>query len=574
MLLDHAGFTAFRGGWVGVDVFFVISGFLITGIVVREHAAGTFSFRRFYMRRVRRIVPALTAVVLLCFPFAWWLMLPDFRQNFGQSAVATLLAANNLLLARTSGYWELESGFKPLLHTWSLGVEEQFYLLYPLILIALFWAFRKRRGVVVALAGIAALSLVLATFAVGSDPDSAFYLPQFRAWELLVGGIAAFVRPTGRAIERHLPVVGLVAIVASIVLFSPEATPAPSAWMLIPTIGTALALVYGGHESLARGALSARPMVTVGLISYSAYLIHQPVFAFIRVGSLSEPSPWFLGSLILPILGLSWLSWRFIEVPFRNPTRVPSRKVFAYLVPPVAVMIVLGLVLHVGQGFPKRTYPNIDAGGDVYIGYNERIRAYTVGTEGAPADPDVVVVGNSYARDAANVLLEMNPDLEGRLAYFAGSHLEALTLEDIPRLEPAISEDTTVVIADQLQGVDEVEALVQAVVGLDPAAVYIFGTKDFGWNLNPYGRLPMDSRSDARAVVSEQYVELNDAFEDSSLDYVDVIRLIGGDGVTVPVFDSDGNPLSPDRSHLTRYGAEFVAERLVETRSPLASLGT
>ncbi len=121
VLLCHTGLAVFSGGWIGVDVFFVISGFLITGIITREITQGRFTFRRFYLRRVRRILPAATATVLLCFPFAWWLMLPDFLQNFGQSAVATMLSANNFLLAVTSGYWELESTFKPLLHTWSLG---------------------------------------------------------------------------------------------------------------------------------------------------------------------------------------------------------------------------------------------------------------------------------------------------------------------------------------------------------------------------------------------------------------------------------------------------------------------
>ncbi|BDZ62733.1 hypothetical protein GCM10025873_25240 [Demequina sediminis] len=387
VILGHAGFGLFGGGWVGVDVFFVISGYLITGILRREHREGTFSFRKFYLRRVRRILPALTVVVAASFPFAWMLMFPDFIQNFGQSAVATMFGANNILLAMTSGYWELESAFKPLLHTWSLGVEEQFYLVYPLILAIVLWAVRRRTGAVVAvLAALAVGSLVLAVAGVRSDPDMAFYLPQYRAWELLAGALATFVRPSGRRIERVLPTLGLAAVLGAILVFD-QSVLSPGMWLLVPVLGAAAILVWGGSDSVVRPALSWKPMVVIGLISYSAYLIHQPVFAFIRVASVSEPSPWLLGLLVLPILALSWLSWRFIETPFRDPKRVSGRLLAIALVPAAAGIIALGLAWHVNQGYPERAFPNIEAGGDVYISYNESIRDVAVGSAGAPRIP-------------------------------------------------------------------------------------------------------------------------------------------------------------------------------------------
>lgn len=564
VVFAHAGFTLFGGGWIGVDVFFVISGYLITGIVIRESRAGTFSFRRFYMRRVRRILPALTLVVACCFPLAWWLMFPDFIQNFGQSAFASILGLNNLLLAVTSGYWELESGFKPLLHTWSLGVEEQFYLLYPLMLAILLWLTRRNtKALVLALAVLAAASLGLAQHAVQSSPDSAFYLPQYRAWELLLGAIAAFVRPTGRRLERHLPIVGLAGVVGS-VLFFREGTPSPSVWLVIPTVSTALILVWGGAAGRVSRALSVRPLVTIGLISYSAYLIHQPVYAFVRVGSLHEPSPWLLGALIVPILGLSWLCWRYVEEPFRDPTRISARRLAAVLIPSTAGIAALGLTLHVNEGFPERAFPNIEAGGDVYISYNESIRELTIGTDGAPPAPDVVVVGNSFGRDAANVLLEANPLLAGRLGY-------APSL-DTAGLDSAIGPDTVVVLAVQSATSSEVNAQLEVLDSYDARDVHVFGPKNFGWNLNPFARVPLEDRADVRTEISDQIVVMNDALAAEVPDYVDVIRLLGEDGRSVAVFDQLGNPLSPDRVHLTKYGAQFVADRLVKTDSPLADL--
>jgi peptidoglycan/LPS O-acetylase OafA/YrhL len=157
VVLEHAGAPIFPGGFVGVDVFFVISGFLITGILRREMASGSFSLTRFYERRARRLLPALLVMTLFCIPFAWAWMLPEFLANFGQSIVATLLFSNNILLALTSGYWALESAFKPLLHTWSLGVEEQFYIVFPLLLFLVWKAGKAWQLGMIAFVGILSL---------------------------------------------------------------------------------------------------------------------------------------------------------------------------------------------------------------------------------------------------------------------------------------------------------------------------------------------------------------------------------------------------------------------------------
>lgn len=561
VLLAHTGHEVFEGGFIGVDVFFVISGYLITQILWRDITAGTLSLRRFYMRRVRRILPALTVVVALSFPFAWWLMMPDFRQNFGQSAVATMASANNLLLSVTSGYWELESEFKPLLHTWSLGVEEQFYIVFPLLLAGVAWLLRKRKAAVVAVLSIAAAASLLAAQAgVSADAAAAFYLPHYRAWELLVGALVALVPLPRFRGDAALPAVGIGAIVASVLWFT-AATPSPSAWLLLPTLGTALVLAYPGQDSIAHKVLAWQPLVALGLMSYSAYLIHQPVFAFVRVASLEEPSPWLFTALLVPVIGLSALSLRWVETPFRNPAKVSTPKVFAALVPSSALIVAAGLALHIYQGFPEQAFPNMDDAGDVYISYNERVREYTVSDGTVESAACVLVIGNSFGRDAANVLLEGSPSIKSCIAYLEpGSSL--LTPQELELLRPAIDRNTLVVYAVQNQSPTEVLANLDALSSLGASDVTVFGTKNFGWNLNPFARVPLEQRGEARATVLPEVADLNNALAAQVPGYVDIIRVLGEDGRTVAVFDAQGNPLSPDRVHLTRYGAQLLAERL------------
>ncbi len=201
VILFHAGIEMFSGGFVGVDVFFVISGYLITTILIEDIENKRFSIVDFYERRARRILPALFFVMLCCIPFAWMWMLPDPLENFGQSIVATTLFSNNILLFVTSGYWDLASEVKPLLHTWSLAVEEQFYVLFPIFLL-LTWRFGKKRlfWIIVVLASI---SLALSEWGWRNLATANFYLGPTRAWELFAGSLTAFIVQKKRCKEEQ-----------------------------------------------------------------------------------------------------------------------------------------------------------------------------------------------------------------------------------------------------------------------------------------------------------------------------------------------------------------------------------
>lgn len=321
VILFHGGFSAFGGGFLGVDVFFVISGYLIAGILLRDLAAGRFSILGFYERRARRILPALFVVLLASLALALAWMPPLAFRDFGQSLVATGLFASNVLFWLEAGYFDGAAEAKPLLHSWSLAVEEQYYLLFPLALAAL-WRF-GRAGTLAALGAVALASLIAAAWATRHWPDAAFYLTPFRLWELLAGALLALwlhARPAGPG-NGWVAGAGLLAIAGSMLGFD-STTPLPA---LLPVAGTVAVIACAGPGTLAGRLLGSAPLVGIGLISYSAYLWHQPLFAFARIRSLYDPSPALMLGLVALTLALAWATWAWIEQPFRHRGKAPPR---------------------------------------------------------------------------------------------------------------------------------------------------------------------------------------------------------------------------------------------------------
>jgi peptidoglycan/LPS O-acetylase OafA/YrhL len=358
VILFHAGFTIFSGGYVGVDVFFVISGYLITSIVISELQDGNFSIARFYERRARRILPALFFVILCCLPFAWMWMLPAELKAFSQSIVAVVFFASNILFWREEGYFAPSAELKPLLHTWSLAVEEQYYLLFPVFLL-LTWRFGLSR-VFWMIAATAAFSLLLSEWGWRYAPGANFYLAPTRAWELLAGSMCAFwLSVRAPRTSNTLSLAGLALILFAIFQFD-DTTPFPSIYALAPVAGAALIILFGGTGTWTARLLSTRGFVGIGLVSYSAYLWHQPLFAFARIRSIAEPAPELMTGLAALSLGLAYLSWRFVEQPFRKgresilPTR---RSVFAYSGAAAAVFVAIGVGGHLSDGAASRPAP-------------------------------------------------------------------------------------------------------------------------------------------------------------------------------------------------------------------------
>lgn len=344
VILFHAGFDLFSGGFVGVDVFFVISGYLITTILVDDIEKKRFSIINFYERRARRILPALFFVMACCIPFAWMWMLPSQLKDFSQSLIAVSLFVSNVLFWRESGYFAVAAEKAPLLHTWSLAVEEQYYILFPVFLI-LAWRFGKNR-VFWMIVVFAAISLGLSEWGWRHYATANFYLAPTRAWELFAGSIAAFiVMKRGVGNNNPLALLGLVAIIFSIFAYD-ESTPFPSIYALVPVLGVVLLVLYAGEETFAAKLLSTKLFVGIGLISYSAYLWHQPMFAFARIRSIAEPSGWLMMALGVVSFILAIFSWRYIERPFRARQKISRNFVFAFSVLIISVASAAGTVGH------------------------------------------------------------------------------------------------------------------------------------------------------------------------------------------------------------------------------------
>jgi peptidoglycan/LPS O-acetylase OafA/YrhL len=427
VVLFHGGFELFGGGYLGVDVFFVISGYLITSIIWQDLERGRFSIRQFYERRARRILPALFAIMIACVPMAWWLLAPNDMTDFSESILAVLAFSSNVLFWSETSYFDTAGELKPLLHTWSLAVEEQYYIAFPLFLLLLRKAGRAKA--IAAMITIAVFSFALSEWAVHAQPSAAFFLLPTRVWELMLGGVIALgvsaQKPVGAGPAQAAGVVGLGMIIYSIFAFDAY-TPTPSLYTAIPVAGTALVLAYATTGTFAAALLSLRPLVGLGLISYSVYLWHQPLFAFARHASVEEPEAWVRASIAAIAVLCGALSWRFIERPFRTNTSGSGRKHLA-----LAAAVALGLVSFsvagiASAGFARRTIfavpaipgysfdnkaltesarnPLRSASGDRNYAVFRNAADQTLWFTGNPAIWKVLIVGNSHSIDLYNVL--------------------------------------------------------------------------------------------------------------------------------------------------------------------------
>lgn len=363
VIFFHAGFKAFEGGYIGVDVFFVISGYLITSIILSDMDMGKFSIVTFYERRARRILPALFFVMLCCLPFAWFLLTPKHLVDFSQSLSAVSAFSSNILFWQESGYFGTSSELKPLLHTWSLAVEEQYYIFFPLFLMAI-WKMRKR-WIFGLLIFVGAVSFFTAEWGAYNKPLATFFLLPTRGWELLIGALIAFYffykKEHGDLIENKkklseiLGIIGLLLILYSIFQFDKE-TPFPSVYAFIPTVGTSLVIIFSNSRTIVGRLLGLGPMVGIGLISYSTYLWHQPLFVFTRHISITEPSTALLIILSFSSIALAYLSWRFVKIPFRNKKIINRKAIFCFAVAGSVSFASVGLAGHFTDGFYNLKY--------------------------------------------------------------------------------------------------------------------------------------------------------------------------------------------------------------------------
>ena len=419
VMFYHAGFPGFGGGYVGVDIFFVISGFLITAIIAREVDAGTFTYREFYERRARRILPALFVVCATSAMAAWFLLSPGQMRHFGQSLVATMGFGANIYFYLTSGYFSRGIHTLPLIHMWSLAVEEQFYVVFPILLVLVArFAPRARLALV---AAIFVVSLGASIAVQTSHPLENFYLVPLRAWELMAGSLLALGEGHVRGwAQRHRAAAdvvawaGLAAMAVPIALYTNQ-TVFPGLAALPVVLGTAAFIGASTGGGSARALMALRPFVYIGLISYAAYLWHQPLFAFAQVWTGEALDYPVKIALVAVTLLLASLSLVIVERPFRRKDRVSRLAIAVVSIGGMAGFALLGALLHLKGGFPSRFSPEQNALAATMTISPERETCHTWGMNyRKPADAcryggsDVrwAVLGDSHGIELAHALSE------------------------------------------------------------------------------------------------------------------------------------------------------------------------
>ena len=394
----HLGIPRISGGFVGVDIFFVISGFLITRIIYDEFAStGSFSFGNFYIRRIRRLFPALVFTFALALIAGFFLFALKFFDSFSRSLLSALFSVSNFYFWKTSDYFAPAAEFEPLLHTWSLSVEEQFYLLWPITLIFLVKRFQKP-GVTIFLIAISLISLAM-NAAFKDHSELIFYLLPFRVFEFAIGALLVWLvnlQPSDKRWLEALAAIGFALIAYSVVCFT-KFTIFPYFNALIPCIGAAL-LIYAGQAKYAGKILGNRSLVGIGLISYSLYLIHWPMIALYKyykdIDSLTYPEMLVIGMASLII---AYLMYRFVEQPFRRVQKGDGKN-RKFLLNSLAIFVTVGILaiyVRVGEGLEWRidsfqNYQNVDYGGKNYPWET---------TLGNPESPNkLIVYGDSHSK--------------------------------------------------------------------------------------------------------------------------------------------------------------------------------
>jgi peptidoglycan/LPS O-acetylase OafA/YrhL len=420
VLAYHIGTRFVKGGFIGVDIFFVISGYLISKILMKELNDGRFSIAAFYVRRVRRIAPALIAVLVFTTIVAYFTLLPSELKEYSWSLIAAVFSVSNFFFWSQAGYFDALASSKPLLHTWSLAVEEQFYLFFPLLLAFVFR--RGRKWVTPMVVTLAAASFLFSLWAVKFHPSLAFYWPLPRIWELMCGtclaiGAVPAIRPAAGRNAASLLGFGLIAYSGTLYTV---ATPFPGFAALAPCLGTALIIAAGTHGStLVNRLLSWKPVVFIGLISYSLYLWHWPVIVFSAMGVGVEGLSQNVRKVLIAVaaLALGTLSWRFVERPFRSSSKgTPNAKIFAVAGICAAVPTLAACVFLLGGGMKSRFPPsaiavasyleNPEAGdrwhyriGSCFITSLNTFKDFDQSTCLAPdpAKPNYLIFGDSHA---------------------------------------------------------------------------------------------------------------------------------------------------------------------------------
>ena len=549
VILFHFG--QLPNGYLGVDVFFVISGYLITGIIYREITEERFSILNFYLRRTRRIIPLVSFICIIALIFGVATMLPDDLENLAQSVIATNFFGNNLLqVVTTKNYWDVVNEFKPLMHTWSLGIEEQYYLFYPFIF--LFIGKKRIRWILPILVLFTLVSLVL--FFSPFLEYYKFYLLPFRFYELSIGGILAIIMK--KKVLKHNFSWLLILFLFIILCYRPSFI--ESDILLFLTIITTSSLLISANKKnkLASFFLENKIFVFIGKISFSLYMWHQLLLAFARYFVVKEIDEFNLVIIFILTFILSVLSYHLIEQPFRKKSIISNKILILSLTFIFVFTSLFSFYVYQKAGVLK-DIPELDITADnvkrnMHAKYNDEI--YKLDNNFKSTDKrKILIIGNSFSRDWANILLEskFHNKLEISYVYDPNTH------KDFQKR--VLESDLIFLSAVTHSRLEE--------LNINTDKVWCIGTKNFGINNGIFYNYIGDDYCNQRTTIDKGYIKYNTQLKTEwGSRYIDLIGLVIDSSSKVPVYTDNCKFISQDCRHLTKAGAKYFAN-LIENQS-------
>lgn len=601
VILFHANPHLIPNGYLGVDIFFVISGFLITTIIINELEKQNFSILKFYERRARRILPMLFTIILVSLPFAWSLMLPNQLKDFAYSTLSVNSFISNFYFWSLNGYFDHSNELRPLLHTWSLSIEEQYYLFAPLVLMVL-WRFGFAKLKLIWWL-IFLVSLALNYWAFVMHANATFYLLPFRAWELSLGAIASFIfieiNKYGDLkfpswLNQALSMLGLLLVILA--YYPPDFISGQLRVIALPaTVGVTLMILFGENTLVGR-LMSIKPLVFVGLISYGAYLWHQPVFAFYRLAYGENVLFYEYSLLVAGTLIISYFSWRYIEQPFRDKVRFSQNKIFALSALFTVICVVISLLTVKANGFSTRyavtdrelVELDINVAGDYVkkIFLEREMKPFN----NVANKKKLLVIGDSYGEDLVNAIFESNlndryevstrfinticgnlfvpfDQINHYIVNDKKQFCESKSLLKDNELKSRMKEADEIWIASAWH-LWQLNFILDSIKYIDQYGkkIKVFSSKDFGViDVKSLLKVPFKDRINYENDVSVSSKTVNQILKKiiTKNQLVDTHALICGvDENRCRIFNDSGELISFDGGHLTKNGARHFGKQL------------
>ena len=581
VIFYHLDSSLVKGGYLGVDIFFVITGYLITSIIIKQQEKNEFKLVKFYERRIRRIIPILLVIIIISYLLNFSFMFPGQLIDLSNSILATLFFVSNFYFWMHIDYFNPIASNSPLLHTWTLAVEEQFYLVFPIFLISVSHFKKKNTLYLIIIFSILSFLLSLLIFEHHSSVN--FYFTFTRAWEILIGSICAYLQVNKKTnLNIFFCYIGSILVLISLSLFE-EKTSFPPYMNLVPVIGTSLIILFSYKENLFIRLLSSKIMVKIGLISYSLYLWHHIIFSFLI---LYFNKQYLIYGLLITFL-ISFYSWKYIEQPVRNQKNISFKALLMTVSSLCFIIISICVLTHYYNGFPKRFSPENQNLVNQRLSVNGKYtaRSFKKFLNKPFIDntrKNILIIGDSFGQDLSNILntTSINNKYEISTLIFA-HHCKKIFKNDLmnsvnkacvhkqknDEVYNKLKEKADIVFLAINWNLNQYKRSFEALEELKKfgkGKIIILGIKDFGHiQIKDLIKIPIEKRKDVIFKPSKVVIEI-DSFLTRTLnkDYLNQFKIICKNKYECPIFNKKGDLVSYDGKHLTKEGVKFFQDKI------------